>query len=346
MNRPRYHPRSYPFRFARPDSIESGQGDEFVDSRTIDMPFFAQRSGRSDQGPKSFLERLFHICLQAFLGMVAFALFVLAILNYRITLFGDGCVTFDRKPTWTFDDTFRYGGNTPPAGRNVALFPLAERSTASSERTRTEAGNSGQSIVPRLVNRVPCEPGRSIGCTAGVAIIPSNHPPVEGDPVGEIVQAHLNRAPVSEPVSSNAPRGVYVEISAPVPITRRDPAGEAAQPTTESKVSPIARVEDIVSGRAVPREYAMASRRNAVEPERISEGQDQVECRRIRSKIERAVAQHETACSGRKMNKLRLFALIERGYLDDLLACPNGGNWTLSHNAGAPVVRCSVHRIP
>ena len=344
MNRPRFHPRAYPFRFNRAEGDDE-QGTDHGSARGHDMPLLSKRADRAPGALRGFVSGLFHLVLRLVLGTMAFSLVIVALMNYRITLYGDGCVTFDRKATWTLQDTFRYGGPTPPipgqrttASTQAAWFFDAGRRTGPSTIRREIPGAPGAGTQLGIGDGVLPVPGSTV---APRTIVPRL---VAAPPSGLRRQALAPTEAATAVLRTDDPGR---EMSAiPVPQTRRTPA-KGALPEEPGPSDEISRVIQ----RAAPTPSSDGSATGElhgalpVASSTVDDGTTS-ECARTRKRLEKAVARRESQDGGRKLTRLNLFELIEGGLLDELGSCPSGGNLTLAHHGKSPVVHCSAHRAP
>jgi len=151
--------------------------------------------------------------------------------------------------------------------------------------------------------------------------IKSAPPPAPLPPAPSIAQ----RAPAPAPVMTPAP--------APSPVMVA-----AARARVSPKPAPVRPpiVDDEEAG-----DDAVGAVLSTVRP--ASTGAD--ECRRIRRSLAEAVTRLESDHPGTRVGELKVFELIQQGYLDQLESCPAQGNFVLQRRARHPEVRCTIHGL-
>lgn len=149
-------------------------------------------------------------------------------------------------------------------------------------------------------------------------------------------------APVAASVAPPPPAPAPVVASAPpspvAPVrSARPPAPVVAARVKPVKPVVVARVDEDEAGEDPIR--AVLSTVRPVEPV----NPEVSDCRKIRGKLKSAVTRMDAKYPASKARELRVFDLIQEGYLDSLQSCPSMGGYILQRRAQTPEIKCTVH---
>lgn len=234
------------------------------------------------------------------------ALLTLFLLNFRFILYDDGAFRVEKKRAWSLKGTFYW--EVPPGSGSLPDPISAPPQRVARRYTRPAAPESG---AGNRATKAAVSLGSRPAATQSSAARPSvgeSAPPLATAP------AVRTKPPTNSRRASRLP-----DRSAAVTTSRHE--------GTPARIQPPART----SPPAIP---------GATESTQVLELRTQDECRRVRGQLAHSVQEFDKSASGVRMTQLNLMALIERGVLDELLACPSGGGLDLSPSGQ---VICTIH---
>jgi hypothetical protein len=298
------------------------------------------------------LHFLVKLSLISVMGLVC----LIAVLNYRVTLYDDGQVRVDRKANWTFQDSFRYASGTPngwppphgwASGGNGG--PVVTGLPAPVPRSGT-LSDVNRVFVPQLLASptmpipppAPVIPG-VVAAPVPVAPAPTPVPPAP-------VVAAQRPAPWTMPARASASAASALPQSLQRWARNLTTMPESARPVAPvpARVAPAKRAVQRKVPKRVTRVAALIEadqlEEDSVEPRgKVATVRGGRECLRMRAAIARAIACYEQRRPGQKIHELQIFQLIEAGCLDDLASCPSAGSYSLTRTAAGTSIQCTIH---